>query len=82
MKKRNTLCTATAALAMLGLAFQITSARIDVKVDFDKNFDFKSVRTWTWASPLPGDVKMARTKEDDHGQGNRDRDNLDSSSNG
>ena len=65
MKNRNTLCTATAALAMLGLAVQITSARIDVKVDFDKTFDFKSVRTWTWASPLPGDVKMARTKEDD-----------------
>lgn len=65
MKNRKTLWTATAALAMLGLAVQITSARIDVKVDFDKNFDFKSVRTWTWATPQPGDVKMARTKEDD-----------------
>jgi hypothetical protein len=65
MKNRRTLWIATAAMAMLGLAVQITSARIDVKVDFDKNFDFKSVRTWTWSSPLPGDVKMARTKDDD-----------------
>ncbi len=37
---------------------------IDVKVDHDKAFDFKSAQTWTW-SAKPGDVKMARTQEDD-----------------
>jgi Domain of unknown function (DUF4136) len=37
---------------------------IDVKIDHDKAFDFKSAQTWTW-SAKPGDVKMARTQEDD-----------------
>jgi hypothetical protein len=37
---------------------------IDVKIDHDKTFDFKGAQTWTW-SAKPGDVKMARTQEDD-----------------
>jgi hypothetical protein len=37
---------------------------IDVKIDHDKTFDFKSAQTWTW-NAKPGDVKMARTQEDD-----------------
>jgi hypothetical protein len=37
---------------------------VDVKVDHDKSFDFKGAQTWTW-SAHPGDVKMARTQEDD-----------------
>ena len=37
---------------------------IDVKIDHDKSFDFKGAQTWTW-SAQPGDVKMARTQEDD-----------------
>jgi hypothetical protein len=37
---------------------------IDVKIAHDKTFDFKGARTWTW-SARPGDVKMARTQDDD-----------------
>jgi hypothetical protein len=37
---------------------------VDVKIDHDKAFDFKAAQTWTWSTP-PGDVKMARTQEDD-----------------
>src|SRR5262245_64502506 len=37
----------------------------DVKVDLDKEFDFKSARTWGWNPEGRGDVKMARTQEDD-----------------
>jgi hypothetical protein len=37
---------------------------VDVKVDHDKAFDFKGAQTWTW-NAHPGDVKMARTQEDD-----------------
>jgi hypothetical protein len=37
---------------------------VDVKIDHDKAFDFKAALTWTWSTP-PGDVKMARTQEDD-----------------
>ena len=52
-------------MVAVALAVQPTAARVDVKVDFDKTFDFKSVRTWAWKTPEPGDVKMARTKDDD-----------------
>jgi Domain of unknown function (DUF4136) len=58
---------ATIALAvLLGLVHGLDSvnARVDVNVDFDKAFDFKRVKTWAWSSK-PGDVKMARTKDDD-----------------
>jgi hypothetical protein len=54
-----------AALCVAALATQPVAARADVKVDFDKTFDFKSVRTWAWNSPQPGEVKMARTATDD-----------------
>jgi hypothetical protein len=40
-------------------------ARVDVKVEYDKKFDFASVRTWSWPGSGPGVVKMARTAEDD-----------------
>jgi hypothetical protein len=50
----------TAALAVEHLL-----ARVDVKVEFDKTFDFASVRTWGWAADGPGQVLMARTQEDD-----------------
>ena len=36
-----------------------------MKVDFDKTFDFKKVKTWGWHPHGPGDVKMARTQQDD-----------------
>ena len=48
------VCTVPAALA-----------RVDVRVEFDKAFNFKAVKTWGWNAAGPGDVKMARTKEDD-----------------
>jgi hypothetical protein len=40
-------------------------ARVKVNVEFDKAFDFKAVRTWGWNPAGPGEVKMARTKNDD-----------------
>jgi uncharacterized protein DUF4136 len=42
-----------------------TLMAIDVKVDFDKAFDFKGVRTWGWNPEVRGYVKMARTPDDD-----------------
>lgn len=49
-----TVCFADAALA-----------RVDVKIDFDKSFDFKAVRTWSFDPAGNGEVKMARTQQDD-----------------
>jgi len=53
----------TIALA-LTLVVQVVSA-LDVRVDFDKTFDFKAMQTWGWNPSGPGDVKMARTQSDD-----------------
>ena len=57
-----TWLVATALVAAIPAA---TSARVKVKVNFDKKFDFKPVRTWAWNPAGPGEVKMARTAGDD-----------------
>jgi hypothetical protein len=38
---------------------------VSVKVEHDKTFNFKGVRTWAWSPMGAGDVRMARTKDDD-----------------
>ena len=60
--------TVTIALTgLLGLVLGMASpaARVDVKTDYDKTFDFRPLKTWAWVPGQPGDVKMARTQEDD-----------------
>lgn len=39
-------------------------ARVKVTVNFDKAFDFKSMKTWGWGPDGPGSVMMARTAND------------------
>lgn len=57
-----TIVTATAVVfAVQTLLF----ARIDVKVEYDKGFDFKTVRSWEFGPQGPGQTKMARTQYDD-----------------
>ena len=51
--------------ACLAVTVQTTLARVDVKVEHDKTFDFKAVHSWGWNAAGPGEVKMARTKDDD-----------------
>ena len=48
----------------LTLAAQVVGA-LDVRVEFDKMFDFKAMHTWGWNPAGPGAVKMARTQADD-----------------
>jgi hypothetical protein len=55
--------TWTAAVAVV-LAVETASA-VDVKVDFDRRFDFTSARTWAWKADQPGAVRMARSQDDD-----------------
>ena len=43
----------------------ILSAGVDVRAEFEKTFDFKQVRTWAWNPQGRGDVRMARTQDDD-----------------
>ena len=58
--------TIATGVMLLGLALAAgpVGARVDVKVDYDKTFDFARVKSWAW-NDQKGDVKMARTQEDD-----------------
>ena len=47
------------------LATQPAAVRMDLKVEFDTAFNFKAVSTWGWNPAGPGEVKMARTADDD-----------------
>jgi len=55
------------ALATVAVLFAVASAvaAIDVAIDLDKSFDFASAKTWAWRPDGPGEVKMARTADDD-----------------
>ena len=61
---KNTLRALAAATAM---AFMLNAPveGVDVRVEHDKAFDFKSLRTWGWNPAGPGELRMARTQLDD-----------------
>jgi hypothetical protein len=52
------------ALAVALMCHVVIEA-VSVKVEHDKTFNFKAVRTWAWSPLGAGDVRMARTKDDD-----------------
>ena len=56
-----TLALATA----MALAIHVGLEGVDVNIEHDKAFDFKSARTWAWSPKGAGDVIIARTKDDD-----------------
>ena len=47
------------------LAVHVGLEGVDVNVEHDKAFDFKSARSWAWNPERAGDVIMARTQADD-----------------
>lgn len=56
----------SAAVVALLVALLVPEAiaRVKVTVNFDKAFDFKSMKTWGWGPDGPGSVMMARTAND------------------
>jgi hypothetical protein len=64
LRRASTLAVLLAAATLLFDAPSLL-ARADVKIDFDKAFNFKAVRTWGWNPAGNGDVKMARSQGDD-----------------
>ena len=52
------------AVLLVALLAPETFARVKVTVNFDKAFDFKSMKTWGWPAEGPGSVMMARTAND------------------
>lgn len=65
MRNTESKLVALAAATAIALTLQVTVEGVDVRVDHDKTFDFRPVRTWAWNPGAPGEVKMARTQEDD-----------------
>jgi hypothetical protein len=58
------LCAVSLGLAAV-TAVHPRAAGVDVRAEFDKKFDFANVRTWAWNPEGAGQVKMARTPDDD-----------------
>jgi hypothetical protein len=56
--------TVLAACAIACLGLQATAA-VKVRTQFSQKFDFAQAKTWSWHSGGPGEVKMARTADDD-----------------
>ena len=50
---------------MLAAVAALQAAKVNTRAEADKQFDFKSVRTWGWDVEEAGDVKMARAADDD-----------------
>jgi Domain of unknown function (DUF4136) len=65
MLTRESTMVGLVGAAALALTVHTAQARVDVKVEFDKAFNFKAVRTWGWNPAGPGEIKMARSQEDD-----------------
>jgi len=62
IRTRLSVIAMTAAVCLLT---ESALARADVKIDFDKTFNFMAVRTWRFDPAGNGEVKMARTQKDD-----------------
>ena len=57
--------TCLAILVAIVLGVQPGAAKVKVRADFNKAFDFAQARTWGWNPKGPGDIMMARTPDDD-----------------
>jgi len=55
---------AIVAIVTLAISLHVTLEGVDVNIEHDKAFDFKSVRTWAWHPEEAGYVRMARSQED------------------
>jgi hypothetical protein len=61
---RSMLVAMTFATVLVLIAHVVLEA-VDVKTAHDMTFDFKPMKTWGWNPAGAGQVKMARTKDDD-----------------
>jgi hypothetical protein len=65
MHKVNSRIVVVAATIVIALTLHVTLEGVDVRVEHDKAFDFRPMKTWAWNPKGAGDVIMARTKDDD-----------------
>jgi len=65
---RNTRRLAAIALALTAALAATTSAKVKVKTQHDKTFDFARVRTYAWHPTGAGEVKLLQSSGDDPAQ--------------
>jgi hypothetical protein len=65
MQPFRSLLTTLALAVIVALSIHLVVEAVDVKAEFDKTFNFKTVRTWGWNPAGAGAVRMARTADDD-----------------
>jgi hypothetical protein len=63
MKSVHSMLVVVAVAGVLGGSVGLDA--VDTQVDYDKAFDFKTLRTWGWDPAEAVVVKMARTQQDD-----------------
>jgi uncharacterized protein DUF4136 len=56
---------ALSAIAVVALVSTTTAAKVEVRSERDKTYDFRHARTWAWDPTEHGKVLMARSAEDD-----------------
>jgi len=54
-----------ASITVLALGSVLTAAKVEVRSERDKQFDFRQVKSWAWDPAEPGKVIMARSSSDD-----------------
>ena len=50
---------------LIGLTSSATAAKVEIRVQRDKQFSFKGIKTWDWHPDGAGDVKMMTNTFDD-----------------
>ena len=64
-RRPRTALTAFAVAVGLTIAVQPGSAKVKVRSDFNKAFDFKQVHTWSWNPTGAGQIMVARSADED-----------------
>jgi len=54
-----------AAVIVAAAAVILQAKKVNLRADQDKQFDFRAIKTWGWDVEEKGDVKMARSADDD-----------------
>ena len=54
-----------AAVAIAAAEIVTDAAKVNVRAEYDRKIDFKRFDTWAWDPEEAGDVKMARSSQDD-----------------
>jgi len=62
---RESVAAVIALAVWLSMPAPSAAAKTDIKVDYDKEFSFAGLRTWTWHPDGAGDVRLAVTAESD-----------------